>query len=488
MRATATRRQASNAAWVLRDAPWPQDVVAAVAGWCGREEVAWLDSSAAGDANRWSLIAGPPLATVSQRVGEPARLEANGRLIEADGNAWRLWWSAQRRLPRWPQLEPGLGPGWIGFAGFELAAQLERLPAAPRGGLGMPLLRFTLHEQAIVLDHLTRRAMLVAARGLRSALGLARGEGVEAATERWAAAAGATRAPSDGGAAGRSLAASVDFEMPRADFERRVERALAYIAAGDIYQVNLAQRVRLALRADALATYAAMRRVNPAPLGALHAWRGADGGRRAVASVSPELFLRVRGRAVLTRPIKGTRPRGADAAEDAAQRAALWASEKDAAELAMIIDLHRNDLGRVCRPGSVRVVAPRRIEAHPRVFHTVGDVAGELAAGRDGLDLLRAAFPAGSISGVPKIRALQIIRELEPVPREAYSGAIGAWGLDGGLALSVAIRTLQVHDAAGVLHVGGGIVAESEPGAEYEETLAKARGILEALGPSRLPA
>ncbi len=201
----------------------------------------------------------------------------------------------------------------------------------------------------------------------------------------------------------------------------------------------------------------------------------------AVASFSPELFLQLRGAEVLTRPIKGTRPRTGDAARDERLRRELLASGKEAAELAMIVDLHRNDLGRVCRYGSVQVVRPRRVEAHPSVFHTVADIRGELAAGCDGIDLLAACFPAGSISGVPKIRALEIIGELEPAARGVYTGAIGVLGLDGQMTFNVAIRTVQMCGPQALLYVGGGIVADSDPAAEYEETLAKAAGILRGL-------
>ena len=232
---------------------------------------------------------------------------------------------------------------------------------------------------------------------------------------------------------------------------------------------------------DVLATYAAMRRTNPAPYAALLRWCGG-----AIASVSPELLLHVRGDSVLTGPIKGTRPRSDDAVLDAAYRQELLDSAKDAAELAMIIDLHRNDLGRVCAYGSVRVAQQRRIEAHPTVFHTVAGVVGRLAPGRDALDALAASFPAGSVTGVPKIRAMQIIDELEPVARGAYTGAVGVLGLDGQMTFNVAIRTLQIRPPAATLYVGGGIVADSDPTDEYEETLAKARGILNALQHSEL--
>ncbi|MCH7871388.1 MAG: anthranilate synthase component I family protein, partial [Planctomycetes bacterium] len=225
------------------------------------------------------------------------------------------------------------------------------------------------------------------------------------------------------------------------------------------------------------AVHAAIQQRNPAPYAACLSWP--NGG---VVSSSPELFLQLRGRSIVTRPIKGTRPRTNDAVLDEVYREQLMHSEKDAAELAMIVDLHRNDLGRVCEYGSVRVRQARECEAHPTVYHTVADIHGRLRADCDALDLLTACFPAGSISGAPKIRAIEIIDELEHAARGAYTGAVGVLGLDGNQTWNVAIRTLQIHDGRGVLHAGGGIVADSDPTEEYEETLAKARGMLEALG------
>jgi para-aminobenzoate synthetase component 1 len=193
-------------------------------------------------------------------------------------------------------------------------------------------------------------------------------------------------------------------------------------------------------------------------------------------------MLEVRGAALRTSPIKGTRRRTGDEATDRAAVRELLASPKEAAELAMIVDLHRNDVGRVCQSGTVEVASPRRVEAHPTVFHTVADVVGSLRPECDAIDALAACFPAGSISGVPKIRALEIIHELEPTPRGAYCGAVGWLGLDGSATFNVGIRTVQFSGDQAVVHGGGGIVADSDPRAEYIETLDKIRGILRGLG------
>ena len=238
--------------------------------------------------------------------------------------------------------------------------------------------------------------------------------------------------------------------------------------------MNLSQRLTVPRPGNPLEVYRALRRRNPAWYAAY--FRFEAGGRACwILSSSPELFLRVRGDRVITRPIKGTR---------LAARA-LLASPKDNAELAMIVDLLRNDLGRVCRYGTIRVTDPCALETHPTVFHLVGTVEGRLCAGIGPAELLKATFPGGSITGAPKIRAMEIIDELEPVARGVYTGCIGIIGADGSCEWNIAIRTMICEPDRALVQVGGGIVADSSPLGEYEETLAKARALLEAVARSR---
>ena len=261
-----------------------------------------------------------------------------------------------------------------------------------------------------------------------------------------------------------------DSTFTRDAYLRAVARCVDYIRAGDIFQVNLSQTFTLPFAGTADALYAALLDRSPAAYGAL-----LDFADHAILCNSPELFLRVTNdRRVVTRPIKGTRPLGERMAYE------LMVSEKDAAELNMIVDLERNDLGRVCETGSVRVSQPRMVEWHPTLFHGVATVEGRLRENVGLVDLLRATFPGGSITGAPKIRAMQIINELEPVPRGPYCGAIGHLDPDGSLQLNVAIRTATLAGGVLKIPVGGGIVADSDPAAEYEETLVKARAILDA--------
>jgi anthranilate/para-aminobenzoate synthase component I len=460
--------------WSVQEVGWPRSVADAARAYADGAELAWLDSAAsvADDprGGRYSLIATRPVACVEQFEGAPAVLSRAGRPIAEALRGWGLWRRALRGQGPRAVLPTGIGPGWIGYLGFEMARELERLPATCHETLGLPLLRMSLFDRAILLDHQEHCAWAVRARGAAADLDLPPRERDRDWRKRWEAAAAI-----DGLDAARQHVVA-ELQTPQRVHEGRVSQALDYIAAGDIYQVNIAHRIALSGLTDPLAAYAQLRRVNPAPYAALLGWDDA-----AVLSVSPELMLALRGGQVRTCPIKGTRPRTGDPETDARHVDDLLRSAKEAAELTMIVDLHRNDLGRVCRYGSVRVADPRRLETHPSVFHTVADVVGALAPGQDALHLLAACFPAGSISGVPKIRALEIIDELEDAARGVYTGAIGVLGLDGQMTFNVAIRTVQMHAGQAALHVGGGIVADSEPAAEYAETLAKARGILRGL-------
>lgn len=271
---------------------------------------------------------------------------------------------------------------------------------------------------------------------------------------------------------------SVDFElrMARETFCEMVDKAREYIAAGDIYQVCLSHPfVCSRWGADSWAFYEKFREVSPAPHAAFLRLNGYE-----ILSASPETFLRIDDRVIATRPIKGTSARYEDAARDAASAKELLASKKEAAELVMITDLERNDLGRVCEYGSIKVKEMLALESFQQVFHLVSTVEGRLREECSHLDALIACFPGGSISGAPKIRACEVIAELEPFPRGIYTGAIGYFGFDGKSQFNIAIRTVVVHGEEASFHVGAGIVADSQPEREWVETLEKASGILKA--------
>jgi len=358
------------------------------------------------------------------------------------------------------------GAQWIGYLSYDLGRFIERLPARAVDDRGWPLIQLELCENAWVHD--TQGGSWQGGCEALEHL-IAEPRGVEA-----------------GGFVASNLRSVFD---PQA-YERAVARTIDYIGAGDIFQANLAQRFTADFAGDfphaARALYQRMAEVSPAWFGAYLELAPDEGShvRRAIASISPELFLRLdEAGNVVTRPIKGTRPASVSAE-------VLRASAKDTAELNMIVDLLRNDLGRVCRFGSVRVPEARSIESHPTVHHGVATVTGRLRAEADVVDLLRATLPGGSITGAPKVRAMEIIDELEPVRRGPYCGVIGS--LTAGTAnLSIAIRTalIELDGATGKgrvdFSVGGGIVADSLPALERAETLDKAAAILRALGIAR---
>jgi para-aminobenzoate synthetase component 1 len=262
----------------------------------------------------------------------------------------------------------------------------------------------------------------------------------------------------------------------RLDFLARVERAQAYIRAGDIYQVNLSQRLAVERAPSGWDLFQRLRIVSPAPFSAY-----LDCGEFQLVSTSPELFLRLSGRHILTRPIKGTRPRAAEPTRDAQLTYELQTSPKEMAELVMITDLLRNDLGRVCEFGSVEVPELVRLERYPQVQHLVATVEGRLRREVTHLGAFASCFPGGSITGAPKIRAMEIIDELEPVARGPYTGALGYLGFNRDSQLSIIIRAAICRGRMAWFHVGAGIVTDSLPAAEYEETLAKAQGFFQAL-------
>jgi para-aminobenzoate synthetase component I len=278
-----------------------------------------------------------------------------------------------------------------------------------------------------------------------------------------------------------SRAHSIASNFTRDQYLATVRRAQEYIAAGDIYQVNLSQRFQVETDCSGAELYPILRRANPAPYCAY-----LDIGPAQILSSSPECFLKLDGRNAVTRPIKGTRPRGQSPADDAAIATELLRSPKDNAELVMITDLERNDLGKVCEFGSVRVSDLVRAEPYATVIHLVSTVEGTLRPEVSHVDCVRACFPGGSITGAPKIRAMEIIDELEPHARGVYTGAIGFFGYNRVSHFNIAIRTVVHAGGRLTFHAGGGIVADSDPAAEYDETLAKAQGIFNAIDQLRV--
>ncbi len=435
-----------------------------------------------GDAGRWSILAAHP-RLVWEAAGPRWSLRIDGGAVEHGGDVLGALAGLLRRLELGhpddaPEAEaaPFQG-GMIGFFGYDLAPLLERLPRRALRDSRLPDIRLALYDTAVMIDTHLGQAQLWAWD--------LTGEGRQAAMrrcERW------RRALERGSHSPHGVSASpapLRFGRPASAFDRStyletVRRVLDYIAAGDVFQVNLSQRFIATGRQRPLDLYQALKAASPAPFAAFLAWDDL-----AVISASPECFYQTRGERIVTRPIKGTRPRGANPGDDARLVAELLASTKDRAELAMIIDLERNDLGRVCEYGSVVVRDALALESFAQVHHLVATVEGRLRPEVGPIDVLRAVFPGGSITGAPKIRAMEIIDELELNRRSLYTGAIGYVSRGGSSAFNIAIRTILVEGDRASFQVGGGIVADSDPEAEYAETLAKGRGLLAALNSGR---
>src|SRR5437879_5014027 len=348
-----------------------------------------------------------------------------------------------------------LAGGLVGYAGYDVVRYFERLPA-PAGDAGRaPVLHYVAPRSVLVFDHLTRGIALLHA-------------GTEA--ERQAL----RGALPNGRRAGRYAPPVAAF--PRADYMAGVRRTQQYIAAGDVYQLVLASRFSGRHELDPFQAYRALRLINPSPYMYYCAL-----GDVAVVGSSPEALVKLNGRRAQLRPIAGTRPRSADAAVDQAREAQLLADPRESAEHVMLVDLARNDLGRVAAAGTVRVAPYRAIERYSHVMHIVSGVHGELAAGRDAFDLFAAAFPAGTLVGAPKVRAMQIIDELEPVGRGLYGGTVGYFGARGDMDHAITIRTLVFSGDEYSYQAGAGIVADSVPETEHEEVLAKSAALVRAL-------
>jgi para-aminobenzoate synthetase component 1 len=452
----------------------------------------WLDSALPGGRlGRFSFAGAEPYAIARAR-GAAAELEclraarpdlAPGRTRIA-GDPLAL---LPRLLPPRPAHDPApelpfLG-GAVGWLGYELAAHtLPRLAFPAQGDLGLPELCLLLVDRLVALDHASGRRFACAL-GFGADAGAARRRADEALAAWRADLAGCSEGPPrpaarpPRGAAQRALRGAA-VSLDASAHAKAVSTLLERIDAGDVYQACLTHRFELPFAADPWRLYRALRASNPAPFAA---WLSLP--EVTVCSSSPERFLRLgAGGCVESRPIKGTRPRADDPAQDRALARALAGSEKDRAENLMIVDLVRHDLGRVCATGSVSVPELRAIESYATVHQMVSTVRGRLAEGSGLVELLRASFPPGSMTGAPKLAAMRLLAELEPVRRGVYSGALGYLDARGGADLSVVIRTALVAGGRAYVHAGGGIVADSEPAAEWRESTGKAAVVLEAIG------
>jgi para-aminobenzoate synthetase component 1 len=377
----------------------------------------------------------------------------------------------------------GLPPfqgGYAGQFGYGLANQFERVPRPRQDEFQVPDLFVNRYDWVVSFDHQRNRAWLVS-RGRANSSGLREIKALFESRTPFTGYAKRNEQPSRPDSfvsrpTGGTVGPNVHSNFTRNEYVTAVERAIEYVHAGDTFQVNLSQRLLAPLTEHPLELYGRLRRASPAPYACYF-----DMGDYQIASASPEQFLKVTDGEVVTRPIKGTRPRGYTPEEDAARLLDLVTNPKDRAENVMIVDLLRNDLGRVCEYGSVRVPKVCEVETYNYVHHLVSEVRGKLRPGLTPFDLLRAAFPGGSVTGAPKVRAMEIIAELEPTARGPYCGSVGFIGFDGAMDSNILIRTFTAGRGWLQFPVGGGIVADSDPEREYEETLHKAAGLLRAL-------
>ena len=365
--------------------------------------------------------------------------------------------------------------GWMGYFSYELGRYIERLPETTIDDIKMPLIRLCFYDKVICYDHIEKDFWLIVLElpgdverpveklaGLEQLLAKARQISVPA------------HHPAD--------LENIDFSQIRCNMDKdyylqAIEKIKRYIYDGDVYQINFSQRFECDYDASPIDLFHWQNYYNPSPYAAY-----VDGGSFHIVSASPEMFMTIQDGVISTKPIKGTRPRISDTGKgkriNAKNFDELVSSEKEQAELNMIVDLERNDIARICEPGTRKVIQPRTIESYPTVFHAVATVAGKLRAEISFCDILRAMFPGGSITGAPKIRSMEIIDETEPTARGVYTGSIGYIGIDGSVCLNIAIRTIIIASGKAYVQTGGGIVADSDPQAEWDETITKARALL----------
>jgi len=420
--------------------------------------------SGAESLGRFDLLLALPGARLSLApdagLAGDAPVSGGGRFLDALDE----WWSRERTVPT--KSNAPFAGGWFLYLGYELAAEIEPTLALPAARF--PRAIAWRMRGAIVRERVTGAVQVVGEPGCITGLE----ENMESDLAELRASGPAAAAP-------RTLVAHDTLEQAPGIFTSGVRAALEAIGRGDVYQANLSRpwQATLAPGATAADLYRALRQANPAPFAGMAQLEGFT-----VLSSSPERLLRIAGSVVSTRPIAGTRPRGLDATSDASLVKELRLNEKERAEHVMLVDLGRNDLGRICRAGTVRVDEFMTIETYATVHHIVSNVSGDLRDGVTPGQAIAAVFPGGTITGCPKVRCMQLLAEFERTPRDAYTGSMGYLGTDGSLDLNILIRTLTVQGSDIEFRTGAGIVADSDPEAELAETRAKARGMLRALG------
>lgn len=426
----------------------------------------FLDSAMDPDRlGRYSIIAWDPVLTFESK-GNRILIQDSAGQMECTGNPFQILKTLYKDYEKKYESDLPFCGGWMGYFGYDLCHHIEKLPRTTIDDIHLPDCVLGLYDQAVVYDHQTQLTHLVNAQ-----LNEKSGERFEQ-LESFILSAEKPNIELEY----KDQVPEFRANFTKEEYVEALEKLKSYIRSGDIYQANLTQRFTTDLTEDPANLYYKLRSVNPAPFAAYMPLK--DG---AILSSSPERFILLKNGLVETRPIKGTRPRGNTPEEDESFKAELIASEKDRSELLMIVDLERNDLSRVAKVGTVKVPELMVCETYPTVFHLVSTVVATLKDNLNPIDVLEATFPGGSITGAPKIRAMEVIDELEPTQRSVYTGSIGYIGLNGDMDLNIAIRTIICHQDQASFQAGGGIVWDSVALEEYEESLQKAKAMKRAL-------
>ena len=457
---------------LLADAETPVGVYRKLAA--GRTGTFLLESAEQGKQwSRWSFVGVRSAGVLTEQdgrarwVGQSVPTTSDDPL-EAVREAVELL-----RSPKGPD-DPPLTGGLVGYLGYDVVRRIERLPSTKPDELGMPELAMMLVTDLAVLDHGDGTLLLIA--------NVLPGGSYDDAVERLDAMTSALAEPAPGTVSTVDLTARPEVlpRRTRDDYEQAVEAAREHIRAGDAFQVVLSQRFEVRTEVDALDLYRVLRASNPSPYMYLLRFAGIESPYDVVGS-SPEALVTVTGDRVVVHPPAGTRPRGATPEEDALIGEELRADPKERAEHVMLVDLARNDLGRVCVPGTVDVSGFMRVERYSHVMHLVSTVFGQVLPDRTAMDVLRATFPAGTVSGAPKPSAMEIIEELEPHRRNLYAGTVGYFDAGGDMDMAIAIRTAVLHGGSAYVQAGAGIVADSDPASEHAECENKAAAVLRAV-------
>lgn len=457
-----------NSRSVIEEVPASLSAESIFSNFAKEESSAFLNSSLETDAARYSFIGVGPFFKLESR-GNDISLNIEGAGHRFKGNPFEVLRSSLNAY----KIEntssfPFVGGG-IGYFSYDLKNLLEELPKNAADDLHLADIYFVFYRALVIFDKLTPGKIYI------SALDFPGGKSAHGTIEEIKEIIENTK-PLPSRLEKNNGKVPLESNFTKGKYIESVEKVLEHIKAGDIYQACLTQRFKTSWPHEAYQLYLKLNDINPSPFSSF-----LNTGKSSIISSSPELFLRRKGNAIETRPMKGTRARGKTQEEDSLIKNELEKSQKDISELLMIVDLERNDLGRIAIPGSIKVTEQRRIEPYSTVYQTIAVIQGEIPPDADNIDIIKAAFPGGSITGCPKIRAMEIIDSLEPNVRGIYTGAIGYISFHDNMDLNIAIRTMVKKNKDLYFGVGGGIVSDSDPLAEYEETLVKAKALIESL-------